>query len=210
MTTCGKNIGQRLEKSLSSRTALKLERVSNRQPTVDDLPVLQILCVQGGAVGPQRGGENQRIVNSHVVPFRNDQSVFVSVHGDRDRIGAEELKYPEGLPYVVPGHTNLAAGDIGKLVQNLHADDPTLRQQLLGPASARILRTQTVNQNVSIEERPTAHRCRRGRRQIPRAGGVAAFADAPRLVSGCGRGSLQRLSPRRLESRCRRLLSVQA
>jgi len=58
---------------------------------IDDLPVLKIFCVQSGAVGPQGGGENQRIVNSNVVFFRNDQSVFVSVHCDRDRVGAENL-----------------------------------------------------------------------------------------------------------------------
>ena len=43
MKMCEKSIGQKFEKSLSSRTGPKPERVSNRQAFINDLTVLHVL-----------------------------------------------------------------------------------------------------------------------------------------------------------------------
>src|SRR5580700_2316800 len=71
MTMCEKSIGQRFEKSLSSRTGLKPERVSNRQTTVNHLPVLHILRVENRAPRFQGRGDDESVINSIAILFRD-------------------------------------------------------------------------------------------------------------------------------------------
>jgi len=99
-------------------------------------------------------GENQRIVDSNVVPLRNDPKRVRDVSIVIGTGSGRRTEFPGALAYVVQDITNLAAGDIGKLVRTCTLTTPTLRQHCSARRSARILRTQTVNQNVSIEERP--------------------------------------------------------
>ena len=66
-----KGIGRRFERSLSSRTGLRPERIPNRQPTIDHLPVLHILRVQDRASRLQGRGDDEGIIDFVAVSFRD-------------------------------------------------------------------------------------------------------------------------------------------
>src|ERR1700733_8224386 len=81
MTTSGKNIGQKFEKSLGSRTGLRPERVSNRQ-SLDDLSVLQVLRIKRRAVRFESRNDDLSVVDTEPVLLRHLQGRFMRIQCD--------------------------------------------------------------------------------------------------------------------------------
>src|SRR5260370_34845237 len=101
---------------------------------------------------------------------------------ERQHRRTEGAQGRDGIPYFFPPHAELAPGDIGELVETLHADHWTVLKQGLRCGSSLIGR-EGIDQNVAVQEtdRHRTHRALSSSQSNFQSAGRPLLRDLMRL-----------------------------
>jgi hypothetical protein len=119
--------------------------------------MLHVLGQQDAALGLDRGGDDQRIVERQIAGPRDLHRLPMDLPCQRPCGPCEFFHDLEGRVDLAPVPAQLAPRDAGELVDDLDACDTTGCEHFLGPRASPIALGKRVDQDVGIEEALTGH-----------------------------------------------------
>src|ERR1700732_4478675 len=110
--------------------------------------------------------------------------------GERASQAEQLYDYCKGCLNLPPLPPKFAPRDAREFVEDLHSNDTALSNQRFGLSVSWIVRCESVNQNIRIDEPPIGHWPRPGQNGIPSVAAFVTRAAAPAPAHGWCRASL--------------------
>jgi hypothetical protein len=131
--------------------------VVDRQPTRDDLAILQILRHKHRALRFERSGHDQGVVKTKSMPARKIDSIVMCLLCDRNALAADGAQRSDGFDHLLPGTTQFPVCRICELVEYLDADASTSgKPGTCDRRSDRIVRD-GINEYIRVEKQLIVH-----------------------------------------------------